>query len=740
MKKLIFIITICMSLAFTACGAEEETQNVVQEELVDYTVSKSSVKLADISYIEAWCDTPQQLVYIGTRINAKEDVKLLFLVDKESLTDKKDADEVLGVELPMDTGERASVIFPGSDESICVISTTFHEGGRSFFLNTFEKDGTFVSDKEITNVCGETFDLKGETYLKCAAMDEAGRVYVLYYGQENGVMVLNDTGELLKNISCEDGAFLDMQKTGDEVYLILRFEDVRKKEMLLHIEKDNMKLSEDAEIPDGRGCTSLGATGESTLWISDYEGIWKYSPSEKNVTKIYVWMEAGKEGKDIADIVVCADESVAAISKNQTVPGKHSFIYLHEEQGNSGEGKEEKITITLGVLGNPDTLLQKTIQQFNASDTEYCVEIKSYDSDRFLTELMAGKGPDLIPIKSIAIELYAEKGITEDLIPYLEGSQRVHREDIFKKVMELYTAENKLVAIPPTFQINAPIGRASELGTEAGWTTEEFLYYVENNRGATVYEGSSRGDSGAYIISNYVHAEWDNLVDFEKKKANFDTEDFREILEYAKAYEAVHDLGTENFDIEERFREGKILLYDNLLRTWSSYMQYKEALGGDVVVIGYPSASGEVRYGMSTSYAYGIYTKSENKEGAWAFIEYLLLVQEEEVKDTKSLWNFGFSTYLPALEYQYNKAIEAAGYYRGQELDKDIQERKRQEINMTREIMEQVSFLLGNGHQVKFIVDEECLIYLNEGESYTAEKAAEIIQNRVQLYLDEMDN
>lgn len=737
MKKLILIMALCISFAFAACGSTETEQNVTREELVDYTASKGSVKLADIDFMEAWCDTPQQLIYIGTRMTAQEDVKQLFLVDKDSLGDKKD--EVLGVELPMDIGERASIVFPGADERICVISTVFYEDGRDFFLNTFKKDGTSVSKKELSTVCGQAFALKGETYLKCAAMDEAGRIYVLYYGRENGVMVLDDSGELLKDISCEDGAFLDMQIVADRVYLIQRFEDVQKKEKLLHIDLDNRKLSEIAEIPDGRSGSSLAATVDGILWISDYEGIWKYSPSEKNMTKIFVWMDAGREGKDIADIVICPDESVIAVSQNQMVPGEHSFMYLCVKPQNSETNQEEKSTITLGVFGEPDTLLQKTIQQFNSSNPEYCIEAKIYDHNRFLTELMAGKGPDLIPISNIAIELYAEKNITENLVPYLENSRQIHDEDIFPKMMEFYTAEDKLVAIPPTFSIDAPIGRASELGTEAGWTTAEFLDYVENNRGATVYEGSSRGDSRAYIISNYVHAEWKNLVDFEQRKANFHTEDFCEILEYAKAYEALYDLKNEKFDTEERFREGKVLLYDNPLRTFNSYMQYKEELGGDVVVIGYPSASGEVCYGMSTSYAYGISTQSEHKEGAWAFIEFLLLVQEEEVKDTKSLWNFGFSTYLPALEYQYSKAIKAAEYYRGQELDKDIQEKKKQEIDKTIEIMEQISSLFGNGQQVKYLVDEECLIYLNEDESYTAEKTAEIIQNRVQLYLHEMD-
>lgn len=108
------------------------------------------------------------------------------------------------------------------------------------------------------------------------------------------------------------------------------------------------------------------------------------------------------------------------------------------------------------------------------------------------------------------------------------------------------------------------MGRASELGTDPGWTFDAFLEYVESHRGATIYGGSSYGKSSVYLIGHYLNTYWDSLVDYSKKVAYFQTPEF---------------------------------------------------------------------------------------------IEFMLSVQEEEVKNAKSDWNYRFSSYLPALDYQFQTAL-----------------------------------------------------------------------------------
>lgn len=738
MKRFLIIFTFIVGFVLTACGGQNNTEP--QEALIEYTRSSKKVGLADIDFIEAYSDTAGQLIYIGTSMNGGEDVKQLFIADKEILEDEESKDNISGATLEMETGERSNIVFGGSPESICVISAIHNEENRTIFFNTFGKDGVLIEKKDITKVCEEAFDLKSETYFQNAAMDAAGRIYVQYYGSQSGVFILDAAGELLKNIPCEEAAILDIQMVGDVLYLVQRFEDTRKKEILLKIDSKSFNPVEVAEIPDGRSCTYLTSADNDTLWISDYTGIWQYSVSGQSMSKVFDWMEAGVEGKEIKDITVDTKGNVAAILKKQPSAKTQNILYLQQGRKDSSQEEQEKITITIG--SGADILLEKTVTQFNASNDKYNVVIEAYEKDKILTEIIAGKGPDLIRPEILGLEIAVEKGIVEDLTPYLEKSENIDREDLYEGVLEEYTIDNKLVCIPPSFDIMAPCGLASELGTEPGWTIEEFMDYIESHRGATIYAGSSVGDSRLYLIGNYVNSVQDKLVDYTNKQAYFDTEEFHKIMEYAKGYETLYDNEIDHHDAQsvgEKMREGKILLYDFPIKTPTSYMEYKQAFKEDMVVIGYPSTTGEVNYRISTSREFAINANSEQKEGAWEFIEFMLLVQEEEVKDSRSRWNDYFSTYMPALNYQFEEAIKDARYYRGQEIDPDIYEQKKQDIEATWGIIEKASQLYGMYDTIGSIAYEEYAEYLNNGPEYTADMAIDKIQNRVQLYLDEME-
>lgn len=663
------------------------------------------------------------------------------MVDKTSLVDRYLTEPFNGVKITLEDGTYPALIYSDGETQATIMSVRKSDTDYAVYLQRYQFDGTFLDTLDISDTINTEFSPEESVSFTNAVTDVQGNQYFLYNStQKSGLLIFDPDGNLMQNILCEENAFYDLARAGEHIYLSCSFHNASKKECIYQIDTHSFALTKLLEVPNGCRSTALSAVSDDAIWFSDHEHLWKYQISANTLYSVFEWTQAGLNGQDIHDFAVDDAGNVAVVLKNQTTPSKQQILYLQPPSSEQAQVSDDKIIITLNGSAS-DNLLNKTIGQFNASNDTYKVELVSYDSSKLLVELISGKGPDIIDMQGeLDPAFLAERGIIEDLNPYLDDSKSLQRSDILDVLLNLYTVEDVLTAVPPTFSVMAPMGRASELGTEPGWTFDAFLNYVESHRGAAIYGGTSLGRSSEYLIGHYINTYWDSLVDYTQKKASFQTSEFKQIMEYAKGYEDIYGvLAGNSEDTKARIEEGKLLLYDQAIRKPTSLNEYKQFFDDDMVVIGYPSTNGEVRYCLNADYIYGINTKSEHKEGAWEFIEFLLTVQTEEVKNAKSDWNFRFSSYLPALDYQFQTALEAAAFYRGEAVSEEVFAQKKKDIEDTRDIISKISCSYGQSGPVVDIVNEEFFAYLENGPEYTAEMAINNIQNRVQLYLDSLD-
>lgn len=382
----------------------------------------------------------------------------------------------------------------------------------------------------------------------------------------------------------------------------------------------------------------------------------------------------------------------------------------------------EKETVTLGVFSSADDALMKAISMFNLKNQDYKIQTKQYESlEQLRTQLMSGKGPDLYPVNGIGATYIVAAGLAENLQPYLDQSERLAVEDLQPNILELSSVDNILVSIPSNFSVSTLIGAAAELGNEPGWTTEAFLSYVDANRGRMIFSGGPI--SKKYLIWYYLWSRWDELIDYSAKKACFDTPDVRNILDFALDYE---DRGFEEYALLESLGISSVSTFEYQQKRWEN----------DMVIIGFPTSDGTPRHGFQASNDYAINKASSCKEGAWAFIEYLLLNELEKTENDDRY--FAFPTYLPALEAQFEKAKQRIGKS-GLTSDGTY----LFTTSVTEEDIEQIKTLLNSisyketHDPAEEIVYEEIAAFLAGGK--TIDETIDIIQNRVQLYLDEMN-
>lgn len=402
-------------------------------------------------------------------------------------------------------------------------------------------------------------------------------------------------------------------------------------------------------------------------------------------------------------------------------------VLKNPSAGNQTESEGERQIITIsGDKRNAELL--KAVGKFNVSNDKYQVEVKQTDYDRLLVEIMTGEGPDLFSLQQIGTMECVNKGIVEDLTPYLENSELLSREMLNEKVLELCTKNGILTCVPPSYGISTLWGKASAVGDRPGWTMEEFLDCVDSNRGVTVMEGSMRTDSRAQMVLMIWHARQYEWVDWENKEARFDEGEFENLLNYAVDYEAKYD--NENGETAERWMEEKVLLYTHAIRDIYDYLYLQQLTDGDLVAKGYPSQDGAPFNQLHFYGDFAISAKSENKEGAWAFIEFLAKSQTAE-----EIFMYG----IPTLNSAYQEVIEEAVAGTGVKGISGV------EIPpATEEDVEQFEVLLDNAQSAEDgysvivnILEEEITTCFSDGRS--VEETIHVIQNRVQLYLDELE-
>lgn len=67
------------------------------------------------------------------------------------------------------------------------------------------------------------------------------------------------------------------------------------------------------------------------------------------------------------------------------------------------------------------------------------------------------------------------------MTPYLKESSVFDKEDFVDNLLESFTYDGILTAIPPRFFISTVVGKTSKVGVEMGWTLQEMMELAEKN-------------------------------------------------------------------------------------------------------------------------------------------------------------------------------------------------------------------------------------------------------------------
>ena len=632
-------------------------------------------------------------------------------------------------------------------ESVYCFYGREENGETAYSLKKVSRDGETVFDKIIS---GETkcFDSEYLETVFAGAADREGRICLANAGGD--LYLFNAAGEFV----CLGKASWDAESyNGGQCGLVVGAADIfiylteGREVRLQGIDMDEGTLGTAAALrPDGReklhGISLEVHSGHDRgIFLSDSDALWRYDPLAGALTEILRWRDSA---------VNMGDYRVGAIG---ILPGDALYVLAHQSYSDTAfvqidfreEGEEaEKQIVTLAAIEGfanygHQIALEEMAGAFNRVSEEYQVEFAVYGSVMDLDmALVRGEGPDIFPVCEVEdILVLADKGVLEGLSPYFAESSIVREEDLLVSVRNAGMINGELVCVFPTFGI---YGIKVKKGTtnRGVWMPEDYIALGEENPELPMFHDfhpSFQADSEYYnhILWVSIKADMGSYIDKETGECHFDDEKFIALLDRIKGLKvpasapggeisrngSKEDLSAALRSIPELFEEGELLTFENFTETLTN--TEGEADYGEVA--GYPSRSGRPCYRLDDcGTALSMNSASENKEGAWAFLEYLL---SEEYQS-------GMGTF-PVRQDAFDRFLDFSGMLPGGYRVAELTEESKEELRYRADNMYWLDAVIKEDY-IAVILEETGAVWSGDR---TARDAAENIQNRISLSLSE---
>ncbi len=430
-----------------------------------------------------------------------------------------------------------------------------------------------------------------------------------------------------------------------------------------------------------------------------------------------------------------------------------------QESSSSEMAEDNKTVINIGVPGaNP--LVLSCVNSFNSKNESYQIEIIDYskgiedDMDgtkamqAFKLALTTDEAPDIIALSPMYMTELLSKDMLADLYPLMDSCEGVKREDFLPNVLEGFEVNGEMPAISNCFTINTAVAKTKFVGEECeNWTPQQAIdiYNKYSDSMEFINCNGFEGTFYAFMLST------GSCIDIKNKTCNFNNPDFLTLLDFLREadfasdkYVDVMSMSDEDrlaffTDQERQYINDKTLISEVSIRAIDHLLGqavYSDFGGEDVTFVGKPSDDGN---GAATDlqWMYAITENCSNKEGAWEFINELF---SEKIMQTVYEERHGLPVLTEYLDKQRNNTDKNDEFSIYSELfyPTDFENG----IYITDETVQQIYDYIVSveinpyyDHNIGLIVNEECGAVI-EGEK-TAEEAAEILDNRVSIYLSE---
>ncbi|BBI32642.1 ABC transporter substrate-binding protein [Cohnella abietis] len=418
---------------------------------------------------------------------------------------------------------------------------------------------------------------------------------------------------------------------------------------------------------------------------------------------------------------------------------------------NSGETKNGKKTVVLSVMTN-NRFFESAVRKFEDIHPDIHIEIKEYkastddggggmsmqslslaDIEKYVqsvtTQVLSGKGPDLILMSELPQDKFVAKKLLVDLNDLFGKDSSIDRNALYTNILEASKDGDGLYAVPLSFSLdlfsgNTEILKKANLSIDnnKSWSWNEFRDVMKKLK-----ESNPEIDSNLdpmSLLMDYMEDKYVELVG--QGNPNFDSDMFRNML---KEIKLMYDEGIIAKEMSfggsnSAFQMSGIYGLEQALTMRKGVDYYQK-----------PSAAGDKKGApFRASYSLGINSKSEVQQEAWEFISFLLSDEMQEdpnlmgVPINKAITEKKLQEILQKLE---NGTLETMI---SKEMLPDVETAKKR-IEVIKRMLPESDFRRFSDMKVLTIAMEEFSSFISGQKS--AEEVSKLIQNRVKTYLNE---
>ncbi len=369
-----------------------------------------------------------------------------------------------------------------------------------------------------------------------------------------------------------------------------------------------------------------------------------------------------------------------------------------------------------------DHHVAEVLNQYNRSSTTHRVEVETYSSGQELQlKLAAGDAPDLIYWNYTttwleeppSMELYAKKGYLQDLEPLFDADEELSTGDFIPNLLELVRARTDgLYAMPIDFYAVTLTAPKEYVGGQTGWTFSDLLSAAKRMPEDMILMDSPPSSCLEDFLNNSI----DCFVDVNAGTCNFENQEFYDLLTLCRDYCPPESA----FGAEYTPAPGGTLLGGAgcIAGTsdFAAVLKEQEAQGR--TPIGYPGAKGNGTV-LIFSQEMSICALGQQQEAAWDFM--------------RTLYAYDFQRNGTSIMCAVRQdAFDDKEAYRLAQSEGDC---TQDQVMAARELIYGAASIRNYDSPALSIIKEEAAAFFAGDKS--AETVAEIIQNRVEIYLGE---
>ena len=400
------------------------------------------------------------------------------------------------------------------------------------------------------------------------------------------------------------------------------------------IDFEKKELGESFPIPDSAWTLFPGDENYDFYYTSGMF-LYGFKLGEEEPVPVLNWLSCDINGDSVASqaLKISSDGSITGITTDYSGGSIDTQLFTLTRVPADSLPKKQILTVAQ-LEYNPDYQLTNRMVRFNRSHDNVRLEYLDYSQyntendysagiTKFNTEVMAGNLPDIIPTNQIAYRQIASKGLLEDLYPYLDKDPELKREDFFPNLLSALEVNGGLYQVVAGFSVETLCGAASIVGDTPGWTYDDFNAALEKMpEGCTPLEPYVTRDQ---VMSSLLYADMDSFVDWTTGKVNFESDNFKQLLQFVKQFPAEYnwDEHDNSESTQDLLRQGRQMLTQTYLYGLDSILWNGANFGGQATYIGWPTSSG-VGSIMRFENGFAMSRSCADKDAAWEFFRSML--------------------------------------------------------------------------------------------------------------------